>query len=85
MTKVICINAKGRPNEIPTNKWIKENEVYTVIKAIKCNPQGGLLGFELEEIDLKGCEPYLYFAANRFAPLVPDEVLEKELEETITA
>lgn len=82
--RVFCINDKGRPNEIPFSKWIKKDEEYTVVKAMKCAVQGGLLGFELAEIDLKGCEPYLYFAANRFSPLVdePEEVLEN-VEELI--
>jgi hypothetical protein len=79
--KVICINDQGRPNEVPASKWIKKNEEYTIIEWIKCNPQGGLLGVKIAEIDLTGCEPYLYFAANRFAPLVPDEMLEEELNE----
>lgn len=83
--KIECINDKGRPNEIPISKWIKQGEVYTVLKAMKCNSQGGLLGFELEEIDLKGCEPYLYFAANRFKPVVDNPKLEEELLEEIIA
>jgi hypothetical protein len=82
--KVTCINDKGRPNEIPLSKWIKKDQEYTVLKMMKCNTQGGLLGFELAEIDLTGCNPYLYFAANRFAPLetVPEEEIEN-LEEIL--
>jgi hypothetical protein len=49
--------------------------------------QGGMLGFQLAEIDLSDCVPYLYFAASRFKekePVVEKkeekvEVLEEEL------
>jgi len=77
--KVICINAKDRPNEIPASMWIVENREYTVTETIKCNPQGGLVGFKLAEVELKNCDPYQYYACTRFAPLMPDEVLEKAL------
>ena len=41
--------------------------------------QGGQ-GFQLQEIDMTGCEPYLYFAANRFGvPVDPEEL--KEIEQ----
>lgn len=83
MGLVICINDKGRPNEIPMNKWVKEGNEYTVLEAIKCNPQGGILGFKLAEIDLTGCEPYLYFAASRFRIPVPEKTHEEELAELI--
>jgi hypothetical protein len=82
--RVICINDKGKPNEIPTSKWIKKDEEYTILEIIKCNIQGGLLGVKLVEIDLTGCEPYLYFAANRFAPAVSDtELVEDNVEELV--
>lgn len=81
--KVICINDKDFPNTIPITKRVKEGEWYTVTKLMKCNVQGGLLGFELAEIDLKPYSPYEYFAANRFGIPVttPDEVVEEEILE----
>lgn len=81
--KVICINDSGRPNEVPITKWVKKNQEYTIIEWVKCNPQGGLLGVKLAEIDLTGCDPYLYFAAHRFTPLTPDEVLEEDLKQLV--
>jgi hypothetical protein len=75
---VICINSKGRPNEVPLNKWLIQFQEYTVIEAVKCTVQGGLLGYKLDEIDLSGCFPYLYFAANRFAPVEETPQLEEE-------
>lgn len=83
---VICLNNKNRPNCIPTSKWdlLIEGNPYTVIKMMKCNVQGGILGFKLAEIDLSGCEPYEYFAANRFGIPVKDnkeELVEEEILE----
>jgi hypothetical protein len=80
--KVICINDKNRPSDIPISKWIVEGEMYTVVKVMKCNAQGGIYGFQLEEVDLNGCEPYLYFVSDRFSPIVtlPMRTEEVELE-----
>jgi hypothetical protein len=64
--KVECTNDSGRPNEIPSNKWIKKGELYTVIGIIKCNIQKGALALILEEIDLSDCEPFKGFNAERF-------------------
>lgn len=82
MFEVICIDDKNRPNEIPTSKWVKAKQKYTVIEVKKMNIQGGILGFKLAEINLDGCAPYECYAASRFRPvnLVPDKVVEKELE-----
>jgi hypothetical protein len=83
MIKVTCIRDNGRPNEIPSTKWLKRGTEYTVVNVMKCNVQGGILGFELAEISLKGCEPYLYFSADRFGIPVDDDVKKEvnELEE----
>ena len=82
--KVICIDDRNRPNDIPTSKWVKKGKEYTIIKVDKILMQGGILGCQLEEIDLSDCFPYNYFSLNRFAPAEPDnkasEIKEKELE-----
>ena len=94
---VECIDAANRPNDIPTSKWVVKGNEYTVIKVAKMNMQGGLLGFQLAEIDLSDCVPYLYFAASRFKIKEPlpekkeeketseVEELEEELEEELIA
>ena len=88
--RVECIDDSNRPNDIPTSKWVKKGEKYTVIRAANLQMQNGMLGFQLEEIDLSGCAPYQFFSANRFKPLdeVPtmeeekaDELVEELLEE----
>lgn len=85
--RVICINDSDKPNDIPLSKWVKKDEVYTVIEIARLNMQAGMLGFKLEEINLDDCFPYRYFAASRFAPLAPtkrewaEEVLKKISEE----
>lgn len=81
--KVLCINDKNRPAELPTSKWIKKDEIYTVIDVIKCTSQGGIFGYVLEEIDLKGYEPYMCFSAHRFALPIEDKVIKEEILEEI--
>ena len=80
MAKVLCINDQGRPNEIPVNKWIKKDVEYTVTRAVKIKMMGGVLVFELEEIDLRSCEPYRFFLATRFAAILD---LDKLIEEGV--
>ncbi len=78
--RVTAIDVSHKPNEIPDSKWLVLNKEYTVIDVVKCNPQGGLLGYELEEIQLGADElPYKYFAARRFA--IPEE--DKEIKENV--
>lgn len=84
--RVICIRDEDRPDGIPTSKWIKKGELYTVIAVDKMRMQNNQLGFKLQEIDLDGCFPYQYFAATRFGIPMEDQVivenyLEKLLKE----
>jgi len=82
--KVICIDSSSRPNDIPVSKWIVKGQEYTVIKAAKLTMQGGILGFQLAEIDLSDCVPYLFFAASRFKEKEPAvEKKEEKVEELI--
>lgn len=69
--KVECVDATHRPNDIPLSKWVVKGNEYTVIKAAKLPMSGGMLGFQLAEIDLSDCAPYLYFAAYRFKEKEP--------------
>lgn len=83
--KVICINDRDRPNEIPISKWIVKDKIYSVVKIWHIRQKPGTYGLELAEIDLSNCFPYLYFSANRFAPVMSNKdieaILEKALEE----
>lgn len=66
--RVTCIHDEDRPNDIPTSKWVVKGQEYTVIKVERMQMHGGMLGYELEEIDLEECcFPYTRFAAWRFA------------------
>ena len=69
--QVICTNALNKPRQIPENKWVKEGEIYTVIRLVRLNLQANKVGLVLEEIDLdESCFPYHYFDADRFAPVM---------------
>jgi hypothetical protein len=73
--KVYCINDSHRPNEIPTSKWVKVGNLYTVTNVARLNIQDGKLGFKLAEVSLQGCYPYEFYAANRFAIIADSRTL----------
>lgn len=67
MCRAICINDKERPKEIPIEKWIKENQEYTIVWVYYSVPSK-TMAFELAEITLdETCAPYGSFSAKRFA------------------
>lgn len=79
--EVICIDDKHRPNEVPTNRWVKEGKRYHIIEITKLNMQQGLYGCKLAEINNDDLFPYQYFRLSRFAVSVSDELLEQAVEE----
>lgn len=83
--RVLCINDKNKPAEIPQNKWIKYGQEYTVI-AVQFLLSSSAMGFELAEIKLdESCFPYHYFNPDRFVPVNEQEMdaLEAELHEIL--
>lgn len=76
--KVICINDKEKPNEIPFSRWVKKNNEYTIIKVMKMKMQGGVAGVKLEEINNDDLFPYSYFRLDRFA--ITDKEIEKMVQ-----
>jgi len=79
--KVICINDQNRPNEVPTNRWIKKGETYHIIEVAKLNAQGGIYGCKLEEINNDDLVPYQFFRLDRFAVPIEEEMKEAILED----
>ena len=81
---VICIDDSDKPDGIPTSKWVKKGQEYTVIEVSKMLIQGGMLGFKLEEINIDSCFPYQYFAARRFGiPIQQQDWVEEELNKLL--
>ncbi len=80
--RILCIDDRNRPNEVPASQWIVKDCEYTVIKVVNCLGQG-IKGYELEEVKIDSAL-YKYFAASRFAPITPPEVIEEEELEEIT-
>lgn len=74
----ICINAKNRPKEVPPQMWISEGMEYTITHVAVMLKQNRLQGCLLKEVQLKGCDPYEYYALARFG--VTLENLEKLME-----
>ena len=84
--EVTCIDDSNKPNDIPSSRWVKKGQKYTVIKVAKMLIQGGLVGFKLEELNIDEFFPYQFFAAYRFAIQLKhawdiEAQLEKLLEE----
>ena len=78
--RVVCVNDIGRPNDIPTSRWVKKGNFYTIIKIDKMVVQGNILGCKLEEINNDDLVPYTHFALERFRPLTEDE---KQAEQSV--
>jgi len=83
---VVCINDSNRPDGIPTSKWVKKGEIYTVIVVGRLMLQNGCMGFKLKQINIDDCFPYQFFSAERFRmltvnPLWAEEILSKIVEE----
>ena len=83
--KIMCVNDKNKPQEIPQDKWVKNGEVYTLI-GVQPLLSSNSMGFELAEIKLgEECFPYHYFNPERFIPVEEAELdaLEAELDEIL--
>jgi len=65
MVLAICINDKGKPNEIPLSKWVKKGRIYEVDWI-------GVLENGRYNVHLKSpvlgddCFPYTGFSVTRF-------------------
>lgn len=83
--KVVCLNDKNRPKQIPPDKWIKAGNIYTVIETTLMNIQRNKVGLKLAEIELgQSCFPYEYFDADRFRVASEvEELTEANLEEAV--
>jgi hypothetical protein len=81
--KVICINDANRPNDVPTSRWVKKGEDYTIILVEKMNMQNDTLGCKLAEINNDDLFPYTHFALTRFRPLTPNEQMAEESVEEL--
>jgi len=78
MVPCTCIDDTGRPETIPTSKWVKKDERYHITYTCTVLPQR-ILAVSLYEKPLgPQYAPFEYFAARRFAVDVKD--LDKLLE-----
>lgn len=70
--KIICVDDKAKPENIPLNCWVKEGDLYTIkFICIRIGATGErVLSFMLEEISLpKFCFPHDSYSSLRFKPL----------------
>ena len=82
--KIMCVNDANRPKEIPQHKWVKKDQIYTLIEVQNLLSSQSF-GFVLAEIDLdESCFPYHYFSPERFVPIDSiQENLLSQVEELI--
>jgi hypothetical protein len=82
--KIMCINDANKPAEIPANKWVKKDQIYTLIEVQNLLSSQSF-GFVLAEIVLdESCFPYHYFNPDRFVPIdTIQEDLLNQVEEII--
>jgi hypothetical protein len=83
--KIMCINDKNKPAEIPANKWVVSGEIYTII-GVQPLLSSNSMGFELAEIKLgEECFPYHYFNPERFIPIEQSEIdaIDAEIDEIL--
>ena len=88
---VVCVDDSGRPSDIPVAKWPVKGKRYTVTSFVVMVNMGKSIGVTLEEINLNGCYPYLYYREDRFAVSVDDsavlaraeEILKEAMEEAL--
>jgi hypothetical protein len=83
--KVVCVDDSKRPKQIPIDKWVVKDNVYTVIAVeLDVKLQANVIGFVLDELPLGENEfPYLYFNAIRFLPQDALEQKEELVEELV--
>lgn len=80
MIQCLCIDDSNRPKEIPESKWVKKDNLYTIIKVTIHPLQDNIQGCELAEISLdETCLPYEYYRLSRFAIQEEDVDALKEL------
>ena len=68
MIETLCINDKNMPPDFPSNKWVKQHNLYT-ITHVWYHPRQKCLSVSVREINLDGMEPYNAFKIERFAIL----------------
>lgn len=81
--RVLCLIDSAKPENIPNNKWIKKNNIYTVVQVDRLHLSGGSIGYKLYELNIDDCFPYTYFGAWRFAVIADDLCDEEELEKIL--
>ena len=64
--KAICIDDTKKPKEIPSDKWVKAGELYTITHLYKQLNQNNIKGVELAEFDISMCKPYNCYRLSRF-------------------
>ena len=82
--KAICIDDTKKPKEIPSDKWVKAGELYTITHLYKQLNQNNIKGVELAEFDISMCKPYNSYRMSRFIIDIKDLYKLKEMLQNCT-
>lgn len=77
--RALCIDEEDKPQQIPQEKWVIENEVYQITYIFIMANQGFIRGCEIAEHDISNHAPYNCYRLSRFAIFEEDMHLFKEL------
>ena len=82
--KVICIDANKKPKNVPIEEWVKEGDMYNVIKIVRMGLQKETYGFLLKEIQLSSKSfPYEFYDAIRFLPIELLSTMKEDKKEEV--
>jgi hypothetical protein len=82
--KVICIDANNKPQNIPIEEWVKEGDMYNVIKIVRMGLQKDIYGFLLKEVQLSSKSfPYELYNAIRFLPIELLSTMKEDKKEEV--
>lgn len=76
--KVVCINDKNIPAEIPAELRVEAHEMYTVSGVERMFWQPGKIGLKLKELPFPEGFKYSSWISERFRPATEDDYLALE-------
>ena len=80
---VVCVDDTMKPESIPSNTWVKRDNLYHILKVSHAKFPVDTYFFELEEIDLTPYPPYKGFNMNRFKPFAGDNAIKELLSDFV--
>jgi hypothetical protein len=82
--RAVCIDSSNKPSKVPESEWVKEGEIYTIIRIVRMGFQDNVFGVLLKEVQLSSKSfPYELYDMSRFLPIDLLTEVYSEKEETV--